>query len=66
MSTSMPVDSLDAESQKMEQWYRLLGELTHCLWYPSDLHGMLQGFCRILVERAGYSSVEIVFESGDQ
>jgi len=66
MSTSMPVDSLDAESQKMEQWYRLLGELTHCLWYPTDLPGMLQGFCRILVERAGYSSVEIVFESGEQ
>ena len=66
MNTSLLGDSLDAESEKLEQWYRLLGELTDCLWYPTDLPGLLQGFCRILVERAGYASVEIVFESGNQ
>ena len=65
MNTIQSGDSLDAESEKLEQWYRLLGELTDCLWYPDDLPGLLQGFCRILVERAAYASVEIVFESGD-
>ena len=66
MKTLVPEDSLNAESEKVEQWYRLLGELTDCLWYPTDLPTMLHGFCRILVERASYATAEIIYESGDQ
>lgn len=56
-------NSLDEESQRLENWYLLLGELTNCLWYPEDLPGLLEGFCKILVLRAGYSHTEIFFEN---
>ncbi|MBI3285681.1 MAG: EAL domain-containing protein [Burkholderiales bacterium] len=59
-------DALDAESRKLEAWYLLLGELSHCLWYGKDLPGMLRGFCRILVSRAGYLSAEVELDLGDK
>jgi len=59
-------NSLDEESQRLENWYLLLGELTDCLWYPDDLPGLLEGFCKILVLRAGYSHTEIFFENNGE
>lgn len=59
-------NSLDEESQRLENWYLLLGELTDCLWYPEDLPGLLEGFCKILVLRAGYSHTEIFFDNNGQ
>jgi hypothetical protein len=56
-------NSLDEESQRLENWYLLLGELTDCLWYPDDLPGLLEGFCKILVLRAGYSHTEIFLKT---
>ena len=58
-------DTLDAESQRLEEWYLLLGELSHCLWYPADIAGMLSGFCRIMVERAGYQTASLELDSGE-
>lgn len=58
--------TLDAETQRLEEWYLLLGELSHCLWYATDLPDMLRGFCRILVQRAGYLSAEIELDLGDK
>ncbi|WP_423681276.1 putative bifunctional diguanylate cyclase/phosphodiesterase [Undibacterium sp. WLHG33] len=59
-------NSLDEESQRLENWYLLLGELTDCLWYPEDLPGLLEGFCKIMVLRAGYSHTEIFFDNNGQ
>ncbi len=51
--------SLDAESQRLDELFLLLGELTHCLWYATDLPTMLQQFCQILVLNDQYTSVEV-------
>ncbi|MFZ6656767.1 EAL domain-containing protein [Undibacterium sp. TJN19] len=59
-------DTLDAESHRLEAWYLLLGELSHCLWYADDLPEMLRGFCRILVQRAGYNCAEVELDLGDK
>ncbi|MBC3885315.1 putative bifunctional diguanylate cyclase/phosphodiesterase [Undibacterium griseum] len=66
MGTIGQADSLDAESQRLEHWYLLLGELTHCLWSPQALPAMLQDFCRILVQRAGYLQADILLEQQGQ
>lgn len=58
--------TLDAESQRLEEWYLLLGELSHCLWYTAELPEMLRGFCRILVQRAGYLCAEVELDLGDK
>ncbi|MFZ6779571.1 EAL domain-containing protein [Undibacterium sp. Ji83W] len=58
--------TLDAESQRLEEWYLLLGELSHCLWYTPELPEMLRGFCRILVQRAGYLCAEVELDLGDK
>ncbi|WP_428718465.1 putative bifunctional diguanylate cyclase/phosphodiesterase [Undibacterium curvum] len=64
MKISAPVeDVLDAESLRLEAWYRLLGELTHCLWYPDSIEQMLQAFCGILVTRAGYQRCALTLNS---
>lgn len=59
-------NALDAESHRLEEWYLLLGEISHCLWYSSELPEMLRGFCRILVQRAGYLCAEIELDLGDK
>ncbi len=59
-------DPLDMESRRLETWYLLLGELSHCLWFDGDLAEMLRGFCRILVEKAGYLSAEVELDLGDK
>ncbi|MFZ6847841.1 sensor domain-containing protein [Undibacterium sp. RuRC25W] len=66
MNTRISRDSLSTETETLEQWYRLLGELTDCLWYSTDLPTMLQSFCRILVERGRYASAELVYETDNQ
>lgn len=58
-------DSLNAESRRLEEWYLLLGELSQCLWFSSDLPSMLSGFCHILVAKVGYVSAEISLEIGE-
>ncbi|MBI3726782.1 MAG: EAL domain-containing protein [Burkholderiales bacterium] len=58
--------TLDAESQRLEEWYLLLGELSHCLWYTTEMPEMLRGFCRILVQRAGYLCAEVELDLGDK
>jgi diguanylate cyclase (GGDEF)-like protein/PAS domain S-box-containing protein len=65
MTKADEIDPLNAESRRLEQWYLLLGELSQCLWFSSDLTGMLRGFCKILTERAGYLSAEIELDGGD-
>ncbi|MBC3918863.1 EAL domain-containing protein [Undibacterium sp. CY18W] len=59
-------NALDVESHRLEEWYLLLGEISHCLWYSSALPEMLRGFCRILVQRAGYLCAEIELDLGDK
>ncbi|MFZ6758044.1 EAL domain-containing protein [Undibacterium sp. Ji50W] len=59
-------NALDAESHRLEEWYLLLGEISHCLWYSSELPAMLRGFCRILVQRAGYLCAEVELDLGDK
>ncbi|OGB32905.1 MAG: hypothetical protein A3F78_00085 [Burkholderiales bacterium RIFCSPLOWO2_12_FULL_61_40] len=59
-------DSLNAESRRLEEWYLLLGELSQCLWFSSDLDSMLRGFCHILVDSAGYLSAEIELDLSDK
>jgi diguanylate cyclase (GGDEF)-like protein/PAS domain S-box-containing protein len=66
MRVSERADSLDAETQRLENWYLLLGELSNCLWYPADLPEMLNGFCRILVQRAGYRRAEMILQTALQ
>jgi len=58
--------TLDAESHRLEEWYLLLGELSHCLWYTTELPEMLRGFCRILVQRAAYICAEVELDLGDK
>ncbi len=58
--------TLDAESHRLEEWYLLLGELSHCLWYTAELPEMLRGFCRILVQRAAYLCAEVELDLGDK
>ncbi|WP_296695505.1 EAL domain-containing protein [Rhodoferax sp.] len=58
--------SLNAESRRLAEWYLLLGELSQCLWFTRDLSDMLNGFCRILTEKAAYLSAEIELEPGDK
>jgi diguanylate cyclase (GGDEF)-like protein/PAS domain S-box-containing protein len=65
MSKADELDSLNAESRRLEQWYLLLGELSQCLWFSSELPSMLRGFCKILTERAGYLSAEIELDGGE-
>ncbi|MEB0139274.1 MULTISPECIES: EAL domain-containing protein [unclassified Undibacterium] len=64
MNTSVQGGSSDAESHRREDWYGLLGELSDCLWYRTDLAAMAEDFCRILVRRAGYARVEIMLQEG--
>ncbi|MFZ6743378.1 EAL domain-containing protein [Undibacterium sp. JH2W] len=58
--------TLDAESHRLEEWYLLLGELSHCLCYTPELPEMLRGFCRVLVQRAGYLCAEVELDLGDK
>lgn len=66
MIKTREADSLNAESRKLEEWYLLLGELSQCLWFSSEMADMLRGFCRILVDRAGYLSAEVEVELCDK
>ncbi len=51
--------SLDEESQRLETWFLMLGNLSHCLWYSKNQIDMLEGVCHTLVTQAGYLSAEI-------
>lgn len=57
------ITSLDAESKRLDEWFLLLGELSHCLWYATDLTAMLNKFCQILVEKDEYLTAEIVLNA---
>ena len=60
------LDLLNAETQKLEKWYSLLGELSQSLWFSRDLPTMLGGFCKALVDKAGYSSAQVALEFDDK
>ncbi|CAN5879611.1 hypothetical protein BH11PSE12_BH11PSE12_25090 [soil metagenome] len=51
--------SLDEESQRLETWFLMLGNLSHCLWYSKNQIDTLEGVCHTLVTQAGYLSAEI-------
>ena len=51
--------TLDDESRRLDEWFMMLGALSNCLWYSSNLSDMLAGFCQVLVNRAGYLSAEL-------
>lgn len=57
----MPTESISItqESSRLDAWFLMLGNLSHCLWYSPTLPEMLEDFCQILVRKAGYLSVEI-------
>ena len=58
--------SLDEESRRLDEWFLMLGALSNCLWYSQNLADMLEGFCQILVSKAGYLSAELDIRQGDQ
>ncbi len=58
--------TLDDESRRLDEWFMMLGALSNCLWYSSNLAEMLEGFCQVLVIRAGYLSAELDIKQGDQ
>jgi diguanylate cyclase (GGDEF)-like protein/PAS domain S-box-containing protein len=62
MRKTNTLDPLDVETQRLEEWYSLLGELSQSLWFSADLPSMLHGFCTALVAKAGYASVHIELE----
>ncbi|MCU6433566.1 EAL domain-containing protein [Undibacterium sp. Jales W-56] len=51
--------TLDAESQRLERWFLLLGELSDCLWHAQDVQSILHGFCQLLVDKAAYLSADV-------
>ena len=65
MKSKEPV-SLDQEARRLAQWFLVLGELSHCMWYASDLNKMLEEFNKILITKAGYLSVELEITSADE
>lgn len=58
--------SLDDESRRLDEWFMMLGALSNCLWHSANLSEMLEGFCQVLVSRAGYHSAELEIKQGDQ
>jgi diguanylate cyclase (GGDEF)-like protein/PAS domain S-box-containing protein len=58
--------TLDDESRRLDEWFMMLGALSNCLWYSADLSNMLEGFCQVLVNRAGYLSAQLEIKQGDQ
>ena len=58
--------TLDDESRRLDEWFMMLGALSNCLWYSSNLSDMLAGFCQVLVNRAGYLSAELEIMQGEQ
>ncbi|MES2049528.1 MAG: EAL domain-containing protein [Pseudomonadota bacterium] len=58
--------TLDDESRRLDEWFLMLGALSNCLWYSSTLSDMLEGFCQVLVSRAGYLSAELEIRQGEQ
>ena len=58
--------TLDDESRRLDQWFLMLGALSNCLWYSQNLTDLLNEFCQILVNQAGYLSADIRIEHGDQ
>ncbi|MDY7574222.1 putative bifunctional diguanylate cyclase/phosphodiesterase [Actimicrobium sp. CCI2.3] len=58
--------ALSAEPQRREEWYSLLGELSHHFWFAGDVSLMLQGFCKALVTKAGYVSVRVALNVENQ
>ena len=63
-----PVESssLDEESRRLDAWFLMLRNLSHCLWHSKSMAGMLEEFCQILVTKANYLSVEIELQRQDQ
>lgn len=66
MANTDELGSLNAESRRLDEWFSLLAELSQCLWFGANLPAVLQGFCRILVEKAGYTAAEVELHLGDQ
>ena len=58
--------TLDDESRRLDEWFMMLGALSNCLWYSVNLSNMLEGFCQVLVSRAGYLSAELEIKQSDQ
>ena len=58
--------TLDDESRRLDKWFVMLGALSNCLWYSANLSNMLEGFCQVLVSRAGYLSAELDIKQDDQ
>jgi diguanylate cyclase (GGDEF)-like protein/PAS domain S-box-containing protein len=65
MKSKEPV-SLDQEARRLAQWFLVLGELSHCLWYSSDLNKMLEEFNKILITKAHYLSAEVEINLADE
>ena len=58
--------TLDDESRRLDEWFIMLGALSNCLWHSANLSDMLEGFCQVLVSRAGYFSAELEIKQDDQ
>jgi diguanylate cyclase (GGDEF)-like protein/PAS domain S-box-containing protein len=66
MKNPAEIISLDEESRRLDAWFLMLGSLSHCLWYCTELPEMLEDFCQILVEKAGYDTVDIELPQHNQ
>ncbi len=66
MKNPTEIISLDEESRRLDAWFLMLGSLSHCLWYGTELPEMLEDFCQILVEKAGYDAVDIELPQHNQ
>ncbi|MFT5533916.1 MAG: diguanylate cyclase (GGDEF)-like protein/PAS domain S-box-containing protein [Burkholderiaceae bacterium] len=66
METINAQHALSAELQRREERYSLLGELSQSLWFAGDAPLMLQGFCKALVAKAGYVSVQVALYVDNQ
>ena len=53
MTKADELDSLNAESRRLEEGYLLLGELSHCLWFFIEVTGLLRGFDEIETQFTG-------------